>query len=138
MHIRFFKSEKKSSANSYDVRTDLLNKIEVYVEALYYLATCGPFDASKYEKVHEILSKAGVTIGPEKRQAMLSMFQYVLPTKTIEGGLEELRVIMGETLRESIMTFTKILVKVSPTPVKDAEKVARIWKKYKLPRRKGR
>lgn len=128
---------RKSSAKSYDARTDLLNKINVYAEGLYYLATCGPFDASKFEKLDEILSKAGGAIGSDRRQEMLSKFLSVLSTKTKEGGLEGLRVMLGETLQEGITTFNKALVKVSPTPLKDAEEVVRILEKYQVPTRTG-
>lgn len=123
------KTKKKPSA---DVRADLLDKIEVYAKALYYLATCGPFDASKFEKYDEIMRKAGVYFGPERRQEMLSKFRYVLSTKTKEGGIEELRVMLGETLSEGIGAFNKALVIVSPTPEKDAEEVVRILMKYKV------
>lgn len=124
--------------STHNVRADILNRIEIYGEALLYLGTCGPFDASKYEKLDEILSKAGAASGPEKRQEMLSRFRYVLPTKTREGGLEELRAVIIETLGSAIRIFNETLVKVSPTPEKDAEEVVRILEKYKPPESNGR
>jgi hypothetical protein len=124
---RFGNKEKKEHS---DLRSALLNKIEVYAEAMRYLATCAHFDASEFERVDEILSKAGASLGPEKRHEMLSQSRYILPTKTT-GGIEELRVMLIENLAQGFKAFNEILCKISPTP-ETAREVKRIVDKYKI------
>jgi hypothetical protein len=119
------RKEKKSN----HLRTDLLNKLEVYAESMHYLATCGHFDASKFERLDDILSKAEASFGPEKRRAMLSQSQYILPNRTT-GGVEELRVMLAENLAKAFKAFNEILIKISPTP-ETAREVKRILDKYK-------
>jgi hypothetical protein len=123
---RFGNKEKKEPN---DLRAALLNKIEVYAEAMQYLATCAHFDASKFERLDEILSKAGASLGPEKRREMLSQSQYILPHRTT-GGVEELGTTLLKTLAEGFKAFTEILYKISPTP-ETVREVKRIVDKYK-------
>jgi hypothetical protein len=119
----------RKEKGSNHLRADLLNKLEVYAEAMHYLATCEHFDASKFERLDDILSKAEASFGPEKRRAMLSQSQYILPTRTT-GGVEELRVMLAENLAKAFKAFNEILYKISPTP-ETARDVKRILDKYK-------
>lgn len=119
----------RKGKESNHLRADLLNKLEVYAEAMHYLATCEHFDASKFERLDDILSKAEASFGPEKRRAMLSQSQYILPTRTT-GGVEELRVMLAENLAKAFKAFNEILYKISPTP-ETARDVKRILDKYK-------
>jgi hypothetical protein len=113
-----------------DLRSELLNYIEVYCEAMHFLATCGDFDASKFERLDAILSRAGASFGPSKRQEMLSQAAMILPTRTT-GGLAELHVELQSTLAQAFQTFNEMLVKVSPTP-ETAREVQRIIAKYRI------
>lgn len=106
----------------------LLETIEVYAEAMYYLASCGDFDASKFERLDGILSRAGVEFGPVRRQEMLSEAAVMLPTRTV-GGLEELRVQLQTTLAQGFQGLNEMLAQVAPTPT-TANEVQRIMGKY--------
>lgn len=119
----------RKGKESNHLRADLLNKLEVYAEAMHYLATCGSFDAPKFERLDSILSKAGADFGPEKRRELLSQSQYILPTRTT-GGAEELRVMLAENLAKAFKAFNQALYEVSPTP-ETAREVKRILDKYK-------
>jgi hypothetical protein len=121
----FGRKEKESNP----LRTELLSKLEVYAEAMHYLATCGHFDAAKFERLDEILSKAKADFGPEKRREMLSQSRYIISTRTT-GGVGELRAILAQTLAEAFKVFNETLCKISPTP-ETARAVKRICDKYK-------
>jgi hypothetical protein len=120
----------RKEKGSNHLRADLLNKLEVYAEAMHYLATCEHFDASKFERLDDILSKAEASFGSEKRREMLSQSQYILPTRTTPGGVEELRVMLAENLAKAFKAFNEVLIKISPTP-ETAREVKRILDKYK-------
>lgn len=126
MGFRLFRKKPKGSG----LRSELLNRIEVYCEAMQFLATCGNFDASKFERPDAVLSRAGVNFGPAKRQEMLSQAAMLLPIKTT-GGLGELHVQLQNTLAQGFQTFNKVLAEVSPTP-ETAREVQRILAKYRL------
>ena len=116
---------------SYDLRADLLDKLAVYAEAMQFLATCGPFDASKFASLDNILSRAGVSFGAEKRQEMLADARSLLPTKTT-GGAEELRVTLAGGLSQGFQAFVETLAKLSPTP-ETAREVKRVLARYPVP-----
>lgn len=126
----FFKRIFAKKQQGGDLRSKLLNTIEVYCEAIHFLATCGDFDASKFERLDAILSRAGVSFGLSKRQEMLSQAAMVLPTRTT-GGLAELHVTLQGTLAEAFQAFNKMLAQVSPTP-ETAREVQRIIAKYRI------
>lgn len=126
----FFKHIFGEKQKGGDLRSELLNKIEVYCEAMHFLATCGDFDASKFERLDTILSRAGVSFGPSKRQEMLSETAMILPTRTT-GGVAELHVQLQDTLAQAFQTFNEALTEVSPTP-ETARKVQRIIAKYRI------
>jgi len=113
-----------------DLKSELLTKIEVYCEAMHFLATCGAFDASKFQRLDAILARADGSFEPSKRQEMLSQAALVLPTRTT-CGVEELRVQIQSALAQAFETFNKMLLEVSPTPP-TAKKVQKILAKYKV------
>ena len=121
-----FPSQEKGSSR---LRADLLQKLDVYAEAMHFMTTFARFDAAKFEILDDILSKADASFGPEKRREMLTQAQYILPTKTT-GGTEELRVILAENLAKSFTLFSELLYKMSPTP-ETAMAVKQIVDKYK-------
>jgi hypothetical protein len=121
-----FPSQEKGSSR---LRADLLEKLDVYAEAMHFMTTFARFDAAKFEILDDILSKADGSFGPEKRREMLTQAQYILPTKTT-GGTEELRVILAENLAKSFTLFNELLYKISPTP-ETAMAVKQIVNKYK-------
>jgi len=111
-----------------DTRSQLLKTIEVYSEAMHYLATCGDFDASKFEKLDRILSRADVSFGPAKRQEMLNEASMILPTRA-SGGISELHVQLADTLSQAFNAFNRMLVAISPTP-ETAREVQKIMAKH--------
>ncbi len=125
----FFNKSSGKKQPSDDLRSELLNKIEVYCEAMHFLTTCGDFDASKFERLDGILSRAGVSFGASKRREMLSEAAMILPTRTT-GGIAELHVQLQDSLAQAFEAFNKALAEVSPTPETAAE-VQRIMAKYR-------
>ena len=123
-----FKRRSGQEKKGGDLRSELLNKIEVYCEAMHFLATCDDFDAPKFERLDTILSKAGVNFGLSKREEMLSQAAMILPTRTT-GGVAELHVQLQDTLSQAFQTFNKALAEVSPTP-ETAREVQKIIAKY--------
>ena len=117
--------------NNADLHAALLNKIEVYCEAMRHLATCPNFNDLEFERVDNILSKVGANLGPQKRRELLSQSQFSLPAKTKEGGLEELRVMLIGSLASGFKAFNEILYKTSPTS-ETANEVIRIIKSYEV------
>ena len=118
-----------SAKPAFDLRAELLHKIEVYAEAMHYLTVCGSFDAQKFEKLDSILAKADAAFGPVKRKELLSEAEHMLPTKTT-GGVAELHVQLQETLAKAFKMFNEMLKEASPTP-ETARQVMKIIEKYK-------
>ncbi len=119
---------KKSLTN------DILNKIEVYVDAMHYLSNCGsPFDESKFKKLDRMLEKADVAFGPAKRAEMMADTKKILPIKTVDGfrdGRESLRLNLMNGLTQGFEAFNKVLMKTSPDQ-STAKKALKIINKYK-------
>ncbi len=112
------------------LRGELLRKIEVYAEAMNYLATCGDFDERKFATLDAILEKADAGFGPAKRRDMLTEAAFILPARST-GGVAELHIQLQDTLAQGFQMFNEILAKSSPTP-DTAREVMRIIEKYKV------
>jgi hypothetical protein len=112
------------------MRGELLQKVEVYAEAMHYLATCGTFDEKKFAELDAILHKAGVAFGPGKRREMFAEAAFMLPARST-GGAAELHVQLQDALAQGFQMFNELLAKSSPTP-ETAREVMRIIEKYKV------
>ena len=112
------------------LRRELLQKIEVYAEAMNYLATCGDFNEQKFAKLDAILERAGAGFGSAKRREMLSEAAFILPSRST-GGVAELHVQLQDSLTQGFQMFNEILAKSSPTP-DTAREVMRVIEKYKV------
>jgi hypothetical protein len=116
------------------LRSELLHKIEVYSEAMDFLAACPRFDDSAFKRLDAILAKADVSFGEAKRREMIRQAQSILPTRTT-GGTEELRAQLQISLSQASQGFKKILEEISepsapppqPVPSVPAEAVMADW-----------
>lgn len=117
---------KKDSGGS--LEAELLKKIEAYYEGMHYLATCGPFDTVKFERLDGILAGAGVSFGEAKRREMLADVAQLLPTGGVSGS-EKLRLTLQNGLAEGFRAFNELLAKSSPTAA-TAAKVQAILSRY--------
>ena len=116
------------------LKDDVLNKIEVYIDAMHYLSNCGsPFDEAKFKKLDQILSKADVSFGPAKRAEMMADTRMILPIKTADGlkdPRESLRLNLMNALTKGLEAFNQVLLKISPDK-STAKKMKKILNKYK-------
>jgi predicted amidophosphoribosyltransferase len=119
-----------SQEKSHDQRAVLLEKIDVYAEAMHFMTTFARFDAAKFEILDDILSKADANFGTEKRREMLLQSERLLPDKTT-GGIEELRVILVENLTKAFIVLNRLLSDMFPTP-ETAIAVKKILDKYNM------
>jgi hypothetical protein len=116
------------------LRSELQHKIEVYREAMDYLAKCPRFDESAFRRLDGILARAGASFGAAERQEMIRQAHSILPTRTT-GGLEELRAQLQISLSQASEGFRRILEETSPetdslpppAPAMPAEAVMAGW-----------
>lgn len=117
------------------ITKDILNTIEVFVDAMNYLNICGPFDESKFKKLDRILVKADAALGPAKRAEMIADAKQVLPIKAGDGlrdGRESLRLYLMNESTKGFDAFMKVLMETSPdqSTIKKVLKIINKYKKY--------
>lgn len=106
---------KRSASSKKDpLRDEIEQTIRVYLEAVRYLSTCGPFNETKFDQVDSILSRAPKgALDPAKKAQIKESVRYILP----EGGLgpwDQVGVMMYRSLMEAVTMFMDLLWKLRP------------------------
>lgn len=106
---------KRSASSKPDpLRDEIEQTIRVYLQAVRYLSTCGPFNEEKFDHVDSILSQAPRgAMDPAKKAQIKESAQYILP----EGGLgpwDQVGVTMYRSLMEAVTMFMDLLWKLRP------------------------
>lgn len=97
-----------------DLEEWVKNRVRVYLEAAKYLATCGPYDAEKFEHVQSILAKVGADMSSEEKRRTIASVRFLMPNAAGAGPWDQMKAMEHQSLAEACRTFGQILQHGSP------------------------
>lgn len=82
--------------------------VKVYLEAARYVATCGLYNAEKFEHVQSILAPVGASMSETQKKQTLTMVSQMIPM----GGVspwEQMKAMEHKSLAEAVAAFGDLL-----------------------------